>query len=162
MGKSKIKMVMHYAEDRDDFFVVFYESGRHATYSRRDLPSSVLRFWQTSLVVKEEWNEAAQRYEYVSFNTETPQPESWIFADVFYTGGGIWLSAAYVDNFVYCVVDSDADDCLTWYDRSEEGNDADSDYPCVNMIASKNVDDLNAGERKIYDFLHDALLREKC
>ena len=158
MGKSKIKMIRHYAENREDYFVVFYESGRHHTYALPDLPKTAAEWWQTANCERQEWNEAAQRYEYISSND--PTDLDFVFADVFYTGGGIWLSAAYVEPNVYCVVDSDWDDCLTWYDHN--GEDELDEYPCQNMTASKNVADLDAGEMKIYTLLHDALLREMC
>lgn len=158
MGKSKIKMIRHYAENREDYFVVFYESGRHHTYNISDLPKTALDFWQTANFDREEWNEAAQRYECISSNDSSVY--DFLSVDVFSTGGGWWLSATYVEPNIYCVVDNEFDDCLTWFDHN--GEDDFCEFPCQNMLASKNVADLDAGEMKIYTLLHDALLRDMC
>lgn len=84
MGKSKIKMIRHYAENREDYFVVFYESGRHHTYEISDLPKTALDFWRTANFDREEWNEAAQRYEYISSNDSSVY--DFLSVDVFSTG----------------------------------------------------------------------------
>lgn len=71
--------------------------------------------------------------------------------ETFYTGGGIWLTAACVeDSPLYYILDSDWDEGLTLYDNTNE--DKDIDYPCQEMVWSKETAELNDEEK--------ALLRE--
>ena len=79
-----------------------------------------------------------------------PKPE------VFYTGGGIWLSAMYVDDHHYYVVDNDWE-CLSYFDNSEED---DTNYCCQNMVWSKDKSELNPDELKVYTELKEALEQE--
>ena len=58
--------------------------------------------------------------------------------EVFYTGGGIWLSALYVDDNLYFVVDSDWTESITLFDHRDE--DQDTEYPCQNVMYSKAED----------------------
>ena len=69
----------------------------------------------------------------------------------FYTGGGIWLSAVYMDATHYAVVDSETDSCLSIYDHSDE--DQDDLYPCQNMTECKAFCDLSGEEITTYDIL---------
>lgn len=77
---------------------------------------------------------------------------------VFYTGGGIWLSAKYIDDTHYFIVDNDCDDCLTYYDHTNE--DEDSEFPCQNMIYSWSLDEIPEEYKEIYKELHAALMQK--
>ena len=83
--------------------------------------------------------------------------------EVFYTGGGIWLSALYTDKNFYYVVDNDCDklydpcDCITLYDHSTDEDD-DTDYPCQNCVGSWEVANMNRDQRFYYTALKLALL----
>lgn len=77
--------------------------------------------------------------------------------EVFYTGGGIWLAAKYVDDRHYYVLDNDFYG-LGYYDHTQE--DDDLDFPCQNMIDSWDCEDLPETIKPIYQELHDALLRD--
>ncbi len=68
--------------------------------------------------------------------------------ETFYTGGGIWLTAASVENSpLYYILDSDWDDGLTLYDRTDE--DDDTEFPCQNMVWSKETAELTKEEKAL-------------
>lgn len=85
--------------------------------------------------------------------------------EVFYTGGGIWLSAMWLDENRYAVTDnSDYMGGFCIYDHREE--DQDTEFPCQNLVGEKCLTETD-GECKMtdedrYTFfqLHNALLRE--
>lgn len=76
-------------------------------------------------------------------------------AEVFYTGGGIWLAEMDLQNGTYAVVDSDYPECLSIYNYTD-----DEPYLPEDMIFSKGVDQLDSEEKKIYNQLL-AALKEK-
>lgn len=85
--------------------------------------------------------------------------------EVFCTGGGIWLSAMWIDENRYAVTDNDcAMGGFCIYDHREE--DQDDEFPCQNMVGEKYLNEteepykMTDEERYIYFRLHDALLRE--
>ena len=78
--------------------------------------------------------------------TELKKPSK---PEVFYTGGGWWLSAMYGEGGQhYFVVDNQYPDCLTCYDHY--GEDDDTDYPCQNMVWSVEKKDLSKFQLKTY------------
>lgn len=76
-------------------------------------------------------------------------------AEVFYTGGGIWLAEMDLQNGTYAVVDSDYPECLSIYNYTD-----DEPYLPEDMIFSKGVYQLDSEEKKIYNQLL-AALKEK-
>ena len=79
--------------------------------------------------------------------------------EAFYTGGGIYISAMYVDENIYYAIDNDwYDDCFAIYDH--RGEDDDVEFPCQNMVDSKNVADATEEEKRIYAILKAALDKE--
>lgn len=73
-------------------------------------------------------------------------------AEVFYTGGGIWLAEMDLQNGTYAVVDSDYHNCLSVYNYTD-----DEPYLPEDMIFSKGVDQLDSEQMKIYNQLIAAL-----
>lgn len=72
-------------------------------------------------------------------------------AEVFYTGGGIWLAEKDLGNGTYGVVDSEYHDCLSIYKEAEER------YMPEDMIFSEGVAKLDLEQMKIYRELVEAL-----
>lgn len=72
-------------------------------------------------------------------------------AEVFYTGGGIWLAEKDLGNGTYAVVDSEYHDCLSIYKEAEER------YMPEDMIFSEGVAKLDLEQMKIYRELVEAL-----
>lgn len=80
-------------------------------------------------------------------------------AEAFYTGGGIWISAMYLDKDIYYAIDNDwYDDCFAIYDHNDE--DQDTDFPCQNMIGFKEKNQFSAEDHEIYSKLKAALDHE--
>lgn len=78
--------------------------------------------------------------------------------EVFYTGGGIWISAMYVDEHRYYTIDNaDNEFCLSLFDSREED---DENFCCQNLCESKSVDELSPEELAIYNKLTEAMKRE--
>lgn len=75
-------------------------------------------------------------------------------AEVFYTGGGIWLAEMNLENGTYAVVDSDYDTALCIYKYPEEGEEQ---YMSEDMIFSNEVQNLDKEHMKIYTQLLEAL-----
>lgn len=109
----------------------------------------------------------AHRNEWVTYDMIESADRRRDQPEVFYTGGGIWLSAMYVAPHIYCVVDNDVpadaddvedQDCLSWYDDRED--DSGEWFACQGFIRSENVKDLSAEEHEIWARLREALLRE--
>ena len=73
-------------------------------------------------------------------------------AEVFYTGGGIWLAEMNLQNGTYAVVDSDYPECLSIYNYTDEES-----YLPEDMIFSRGVDQLDSEQIKIYNQLIAAL-----
>ena len=73
-------------------------------------------------------------------------------AEVFYTGGGIWLAEMNLQNGTYAVVDSDYPECLSIYNLTD-----DEPYMPEDMIFSKGVDQLDSEQMKIDNQLKAAL-----
>ena len=81
--------------------------------------------------------------------------------EVFYTGGGWWLSAMYGEGGQhYFVVDNQYPDCLTCYDHY--GEDDDTDYPCQNMVWSVEKKDLSKFQLNTYYKPLLAALKKEC
>ena len=85
--------------------------------------------------------------------------------EVFYTGGGVWLSAYQEDETHYYIVEAweggyheDVECCLTYYDHSDE--DDDIEYPCQNMLWSKELKDLSVHQFMIWQVLHSEMNAE--
>ena len=74
-------------------------------------------------------------------------------AEVFYTGGGIWLAEMNLQNGTYAVVDSDYPECLSIYNYTDD----EEQYLPEDMIFSKGVDQLDSEQMKIYNKLIAAL-----
>ncbi len=85
-------------------------------------------------------------------------PEEEKKPEAFYTGGGIWLCAKYADDNHYYVIENDFNECLTYFDHN--GEDQDTEFPCQNMVWSKNLDELSPAERKIHEELNKVLQEE--
>lgn len=77
--------------------------------------------------------------------------------EAFYTGGGIWLSAKYVDETHYYALDSDFE-CLGYYDHEREDNDI--EYPCQALVETWDPDNLPDNIIGIYNELLSALRGE--
>lgn len=83
--------------------------------------------------------------------------------ETFYTGGGIWLSAMWVDNIHYVTIDGedrfddvgDEERFLYFYDATED--DDPLEYGTFCMIEQKNLAELSEEERKWYDMLLEDL-----
>lgn len=90
--------------------------------------------------------------------------EEAIEPEVFYTGGGIWLSAAYITDTEYVTVEAwdnrerEIEECLTFYDHRDE--DEDTLFPCQNMLDSRELVKLSAQEYRIWEKLHTALIEQ--
>lgn len=78
--------------------------------------------------------------------------------EAFYTGGGIWLSAMYVNDHLYAVVSSEDDDCLSLYSHNWE--DKDIDFPCQNMLWSAEFSKLENEAKLVYGHLYAKLKEE--
>lgn len=79
--------------------------------------------------------------------------------EAFYTGGGIWISAMYVDENIYYAIDNDFyEDSFCIYDH--RGEDQDSDFPCQNAIGFMDYCSMSAEEKEIYRKLKKALDKE--
>lgn len=78
--------------------------------------------------------------------------------EAFYTGGGIWLSAKYISDVTYIVVDSDDPLCLTYYDHRKE--DADTDFPCQEMFRSVGIEEMNTTDMEYWKELAAELHRK--
>lgn len=85
-------------------------------------------------------------------------------AEAFYTGGGIWMSAMYLDKNIYCAINSEAidnyyeEDDICFYDH--RGEDDDIEYPCQNFIGAKLYKELSPDELDLYWELRDELVKE--
>lgn len=76
--------------------------------------------------------------------------------EAFYTGGGIWISAMYVDENRYYAIDNDYwENSFCIYDHT--GEDQDTDFPCQNVIGFLDFCDMSAEEKKIYRKLRKTL-----
>ena len=81
---------------------------------------------------------------------------------VFYTGGGFWISAMYIDATHYAVIGNDDEELISIYDHSENEDD-DTLFPCQNFIENipiESVDELDSEKKKIYNTLLTALRSE--
>lgn len=85
--------------------------------------------------------------------------------EAFYTGGGFWLSAMWLDENRYAVTDNDigmSGFCI--YDH--RGEDQDTEFPCQNLVGERylwETDEaysMNDEDRYTFFRLHNALLRE--
>lgn len=68
--------------------------------------------------------------------------------DVFYTGGGIWLSEGILDNGTCAIVSSEFPEFLSVYNINEE-----EPYLSEDMIFSKHVNELDEHYKEIYNNL---------
>lgn len=79
-------------------------------------------------------------------------------AEAFYTGGGIWLSAKYISEDEYAVIDSEDPLCLNIYSDSEEDrNIDDSEFPCYDLQRSVSIEDMSADDLMIWKELASEL-----
>lgn len=85
-------------------------------------------------------------------------------AEAFYTGGNIWMAAMYLDENIYCAINSEAiddyyeEDDIWFYDHRSE--DDDIEYPCQNPIKVKLYKELAPDELDLYWELRDELVKE--
>lgn len=158
MGKSKIEYMTRHESGSDVFFCVHFESGAHHNYSEADLPKTARLFWDSADISSEVWCDSIRRTcEYASKLTEEPSAR----IEAFYTGGGLWLCGAYIDQNTYVCTDNDMfGDGFCIYDHREE--DQDTDFPCQNPIGGKDFFEMNHEEIQLYNALRKALLREMC
>ena len=106
--------------------------------------------------------------EYLDEKSETQSKRELFKPEAFYTGGGIWLSAMYVDDTHYVVVDNedrfdidDSERCLTMYDATKDDDPADvGEFQCMEFVWSKNLSDLSNRERRWYKMLLAELKKE--
>lgn len=68
--------------------------------------------------------------------------------EAFYTGGGIWIAQAYVDEMSYAVVSSEAPEYLTIYRENDEK------YLPEDMVLSMKAENMSLE----YRVLHDRML----
>ena len=94
------------------------------------------------------------------FLDEEPKSKNKDEIEVFYTGGGIWLSAARAENNYYYIVSNEDEDGLLYFDHEDE--DQDTDFPCQNCVWGKGVDEMLASERAIHAALVNALHEQMC
>lgn len=77
--------------------------------------------------------------------------------ETFYTGGGIWLTAAKMKNStMYYIVNSEWPEGLSLYDR--DGEDDDTEYPCQHDVSSTPRKDLTDREKALYYLMLDDML----
>jgi len=84
--------------------------------------------------------------------------------ETFYTGGGIWISAMWVDSTHYVTIDGDDrhDDLsnderfLYYYDSTyDDPPEYVGEFQCMNLIWQKDFSEMSEDERKWYDMLLD-------
>ena len=68
--------------------------------------------------------------------------------ETFYTGGGIWATGMYTDTDSYYIVSSE-DECLTLYDDAIRNIEY-GDYPCFDIVWSKDLEHMNEDEELIF------------
>lgn len=79
--------------------------------------------------------------------------------EVFYTGGGIWQCAMYVNENEYFSIDTECgDEYIALFDHRYEDNDI--DYPTQYMVWEKHVNELNDYEKSIHENMLKALKDE--
>ena len=108
----------------------------------------------------------AHRNEWVTYDMIESADRPKDKPEVFYTGGGIWLSAMWLDENHYAVTDNDLTMGGYWiYDHREE--DQDEEFPCQDVVGERYnayyaADEFRMTDEERYTFfrLHDALLRE--
>lgn len=81
--------------------------------------------------------------------------------DVFYTGGGIWICAMWIDEHHYIAIDNDwYADGFCIYDRREEDDDPEIEFPCEYMIGEKLKKDFTDEDKANYKRMKEALDKE--
>lgn len=81
--------------------------------------------------------------------------------EVFYTGGGIWVSAMYIDEYHYIATDNcEYEDGFCIYDRMEEDGEFNDMFPLMNVIDDAQKDNFTEQERVYYNILRAALEKE--
>jgi len=111
---------------------------------------------QKAMTVADLIDEVTEQVFGADYRRETMKPTK---PEVFYTGGGIWLSAMYGESGKhYFVVDNEDPNCLTCYDSF--GEDDDTEFPCQNMVWSCESRELSKYQRSIWRKLKSALEKE--
>lgn len=84
--------------------------------------------------------------------------------DVFYTGGGFWLSAMWIDDIhYYCIsgyenhgkIEVEFPNCLPLYDS--RGDDDDTEFGTMELVSEKGEEDFTETDCKCYEALVKAL-----
>ena len=79
--------------------------------------------------------------------------------ETFYTGGGIWLTAAKMKNSkMYYIINSEWVEGLSLFDG--EGEDDWTEYPCQHEVSSTPRKDLKDREKALYYAMLDDMLDE--
>lgn len=158
MGKSKIEYITKHGEEPEAFFRVRYASGAQHHYAEVDLPKTARLFWENANIHQGFWcDDLGVFCDYASNLEEEPSAK----IEAFYTGGGIWLCGAYIDQNTYVCTDNDFfEDGFCIYDHREE--DQDTEFPCQNPIGGTFLDDMTHEEIQLYNALRKVLLREMC
>lgn len=83
-------------------------------------------------------------------------------ANAFYTGGGIWICAKYIDDVHYVTIDNqECEYALNYFINDEEDNSIDgSVYPCYSLERTVELEEMNADELKLWKELHEELMNE--
>lgn len=77
--------------------------------------------------------------------------------EAFYTGGGIWIAEADLDNEHYAAVSSEYPDCFSIYKKVDN---EDEKYLPEDMVLSERYDMLDPTHRAVYDSMRLSLAHE--
>ena len=81
--------------------------------------------------------------------------------EAFYTGGGIWICAMWIDEYHYIAIDNDwYADGFCIYDRREEDDDPEIEFPCECMIGEKLKKDFTDEDKANYKKMKEVLDEE--
>ena len=97
-----------------------------------------------------------ERAECREINIVSIDPKRLYEPEVFYTGGGIWLAAMWLNEHEYAIVDNCWKYCLSYYDDSED----EYEFHGMNMLTSVDEEDMTDADKAIWTKLCDALDRE--
>lgn len=79
-------------------------------------------------------------------------------ATAYYTGGGIWISAKYIDDIHYAVVSNCDDDfVLSYYELDDDEREYDDIFPCINMTRSVSLEEMTKDDLILWKELKTAL-----
>ena len=83
--------------------------------------------------------------------------------EVFYTGGGIWISAISIDETHYYTTDNDSEGWLYIYDRTGEDTEdefGEYEFPCQNIVGEIHKSQMDEEQKAYYRLLRKALQDE--